>query len=155
MKIAMDSSVLDIYERMLDHNDRRLNKLPQNFRYSANDERAFDMIDALDKINKTLVSFCRLPSNEDALKRNPKANKHLFECCIEGYDIQSINKRINELHGFYDNLENCCKLLSEAEECGVNIILTTNGLFKNNLQSKAKNNIKILHPLHDLDEILK
>jgi hypothetical protein len=89
------------------------------------------------------------------LNENLKTNNKLTECCVRGFDIHNINQRANELQDPYEDLGEECKLLAEAEECGVSILLTTNGSFKDNLQRKAKNNLRILHPIHDLNEIVK
>ena len=145
MKIAMDSRLIPLYQRMLNPSDRQSKKVSSS-RYSAIDREIFNIIDALEKIyNKLKKYFCRLPSNKETLK--------LLECCVEEYDVQKINKRVYELQEFHDDLEDC-QLLAEAEECGVNILLTRDGSFKQNLQHKA-NNVRILHPIYYAKEIVK
>jgi hypothetical protein len=153
MKIAMDSGLLHLYERMLNPSDRQKEPRP-NLRYSANDKKAFDIIDALEKIYKSGARFCKLPSNEEVLKQNTKTDKNLPECCVKGFDIQKISRRKDELQDFHEDLEDR-KLLAEAEECGVNILLTTIGSFKENLQGKAKNNVRIFHPIDYANGIAK
>ena len=137
MKIAMDSSIFDLYERMLDPNNRQLKKLPSGTRYSSIEQEAFDIIDALENIHKSGAIFCRLPSNKVVL--------NLPECCIKGFDIHKINKRTDELNGPYEDLREECKLLAEAEQCGVSIILTRNGNFIK-LTGKS-DSVKIIKPI--------
>jgi len=151
MKIAMDSGLLPYYERMLNPNDRQAKNPPTNLRYSTVDRETFDIIDSLEKIHKSGARFCKLPSNEEALKQNPKADKNLPECCVKGFDLQKINKRINELRDPFEDLDDCCKFLAEAEECGANILFTTNESFKQNLQNKS--NVRVLHPIEYSKEI--
>jgi hypothetical protein len=130
---------------MLNPYDRQSKKVHSG-RYSAVDREIFNIIDALEKIyNKLKKYFCKLPSNTEMLK--------LPECCLEEYDVQNLNKRVHELQEFHDDLEDC-QLLAEAEECGVNILLTRNASFKQNLQHQA-NNVRILHPIYYAKEIVK
>src|SRR5208283_4994475 len=138
MKIAMDSSVLDLYERMLNPNDHKSKKVPPGLRYI--DQEAIDIIDALEKIHKSGARFCLLPSNIEELQRikRPKSEGYLRRCCGKELDSQKQQIRVNELN---DSDEEACMLLAEAEECGVNVLLTTCGSFKENLQHKAKNNV--------------
>jgi len=153
MKIPMDSSLLTLYERMLDPNDRQSRTLRPNLRYSAIEKEPFDIIDALEIIHKKIGShFCKLPSIKMALKQNTKADESLAECCVKGLDIQKINKRVDELNDPDKDLNQECSLLAEAEACGVNILLTQNGAFKQNFQYKA-NNVRILHPIDYAEEI--
>jgi hypothetical protein len=151
MKIAMHSDLIHLYERMLNPNDRQKETRP-GLRYSEIDQEAFKIIDALDKIYKSGARFCKLPSNEIALKKFPKADKSLPECCVRGLDLQKINKRIDELRDHDEDLEEECKLLAEAEECGVNILLTRNGKFIRELGKKSKN-VMILKPPDYLKEV--
>ncbi len=153
MKIAMDSELIPLYERMLNPYDRQKKSEP-NLRYTINDKIAFDIIDALEKIHKSGAIFCKLPINKDVLKENSKSDKELSECCIKGVDIHKIHQRTNELDNAYDDLKKECSLLAEAEECRVNILLTTNGNFIDSLCSKA-NDVRILHPVNYSKEIIK
>lgn len=156
MKIAMDSNVLDLYERMLNPNDRRLEKMPPGKRYSPNDREAFDIIDALENIHKSGAYFCLLPSNIEELQHinRPKIQRILGRCCEKELDSQKQQIRVNELNDSNEDLERCM-LLAEAEECGVNVLLITYRSFKKNLQHKAKNNVKIFHPVDYSNEIAK
>jgi hypothetical protein len=156
MKIAMDSSVLDLYERMLDLNDRQSKKLPPGKRYSRIEQEAFDIIDALENIHKSRAHFCLLPSNIDELQRikRPKLERFLGKCCEGELDSQKQKIRLEEMNASNEDLERYM-LLAEAEECGVNILLTRYGSFKQKLQQKAKNNIKICHPIDYAKEIAK
>jgi hypothetical protein len=151
MKIAMDSELIPLYERMLNPLDRQKEPKP-NLRYSVNDKNTFNIIDALEKIHKSGAIFCKLPFNKEALIKNSKADTQLSECCIKELDIHNCYQRINELKNSHDNLEEECRLLAEAEQCGVNILLTTNGKSINNLHSKA-NDVRILHPINYSNEI--
>jgi hypothetical protein len=151
MKIAMDSELIFLYERMLNPYDRQRTPEP-NLRYSVNDKNAFDIIDALEKIYKSGAIFCKLPINQEVLKENPKADNKLSECCLSEIEFHKINQRVNELTDAYDDLLDECRLLEEAEQCSVNIILTRNGNFIDNLHSKA-DGVRILYPVVYSNEI--
>lgn len=112
MKIAMDSSVLDLYERMLDPNDRQSKKLTSGKRYTTIDQEAFDIIDALEKINKSGAYFCLLPSNLEELKRikRPKIENIMNKCYEDELNYKAIEIRKNELNAPYEDLEKKCKL---------------------------------------------
>jgi len=139
MKIAMDSSVLYLYERMLNPYDRQQMPGP-NLRYSQNDKIAFDNIDALEKIHRSGQIFCKLPSNKETLKQCPKADEYLAECFIKSLNIHKFNQRIIELNICEDLPDEFYRLLGEAEQCGINIILTLDDL------SAKSNNVKIVKP---------
>jgi len=146
MKIVMDSRLIHLYQKMLlIPLDPRSENMRPNLRVPANEKQDINIIKALYKIKISGARFCKLPSNEGELKEYIKADKDLPECCVKGFDIQKINQRTNELNDPYEDLGEECKLLAEAEECGANIILTTNPNFITNLSNKAIN-VRILKP---------
>jgi hypothetical protein len=147
MKIAMDSRLIPLYQKML--SPYRQIKPSTNLRYSPEDKEDFDIIDALDKISKIdpPPRFCKLPSNEAALKENPTADEKLPECCRRGIDIHkinNINRRTDALQDSFEDLE-YCKLLAEAEECKVNVLLTRKDEFIKKLSGEARG-VRITKP---------
>jgi hypothetical protein len=134
MKIAMDSSVIDRFERIL----RNIPNLTDK------EEKA------LLEIKESGALFFKLPSNIEYFQKNKSGEKFLAEeylryCREVQLDDQKIKERINELTDPYEDLEDECKLLAEAEQCGVNVILTTIGNFISELAGKA-NKVKIIRP---------
>jgi hypothetical protein len=131
MKVAMDPSVLDLFERFL--NDWPI----------VNKEQ-----EALMEIHKSGVRFYLLPCNIEELRsiKRAEVEKYLSKCHERELDSHKIIKRINDLNDPHDNLgEEEYRLLAEAEECGINIILTTNGNFIHELTGKS-NSVKIMKP---------
>jgi len=148
MKIAMDSRLIPLFRMML--NPSRQIVPGPNLRYWPSEKEAFDIVDDLDKISKSdpIPRFCRLPSNEEALKENQIRKDNLPDCCRKGFNINkknNINKRIDELRDFHADLYKECKLLAEAEQCKVNVIITIKEEFINKLSGKAKG-IRIIKP---------
>ena len=134
MKIAMDSSVIDRFERIL----RNIPILTEK------EEKA------LLEIKESRARFCKLPSNIKYFRANKSGDKfyaeeYLPHCSEKQLDDQIIKKRVYELSKPSEKLEEECELLAEAEEYGVSIILTTSGNFINELARKS-NKVKIMKP---------
>ncbi|MGD0218239.1 MAG: hypothetical protein ABSC45_12130 [Desulfobaccales bacterium] len=133
MLIAMDSSVMDRFERIL-RNIPILSEQEEN---------------ALVEIIKSGTHFCKLPSNVEYFQKNKSgfhAEGYLGKC--REVDDQSIKKRMTELidpDEVLEDLEDEYKFLAEAEESGVEVILTTLGNFINDLAKKT-NKVKIMKP---------
>jgi hypothetical protein len=105
----------------------------------------------LNNMQYSNVSFCLLPINIEYLhnKGQAKIIINILKKCrtrISDNQNQKINQRTNELLEHYGEREDCCRLLAEAEECGVNFLLTRNGNFISELGRKAKN-VKIIRPI--------
>ncbi|MGA7563027.1 MAG: hypothetical protein WBW55_07495 [Desulfobaccales bacterium] len=114
-KIAMDSSVLDRCIRFL------LGTKDMEF----------------DAILKSGAKFCRLRSNP---KIPNNLENYLPDCCgkLDAQAENRIKERIDELKDFHDDPEDRA-LISEAEEVGIDVLLTRSLEFINNLGAKAKN----------------
>jgi hypothetical protein len=160
IKIAMDSTLIPLYRLMIMTPCLQIQPGP-NLRYPPSEQEDRDIINALYKILTSLnppPRFCKLPCNETALKDHPIDKEKFPDCCRKGFDtnkINNVNIRMDELKDFQEKLAEECRLLAEAEVCGVNILLARNRSFNQNLQNRAKNKVKIFHPIDYSNEIAK
>lgn len=118
-KVAMDLSVLDRFIRFL----------------QGTKDREFD------DIWKSGGRFCRLRSNP---KIPNNLENYLHDCCgkLDAQAENRIKERIEELIDFHDDPEDR-EIIAEAEEVGIDVLLTRSSEFINNLATKAKN-VKIM-----------
>lgn len=116
-KVALDSGLLDRYLKFL-----------LGFK-----DKEFEIV-------SRTAHFCKLPSNPELPEVLDIEMKNVFPTCFLAPDPeagQRIQERIKELQQFHDDPE-AVRLLAEAEEFGIEVLLTGDERFLENLGPRAR-----------------